>query len=72
VLAAKVVTDEAIAQRAAEIMQTSSHSPVADHGKDEPVKMTSEDFWAKYQAVGASEGLDAKNEWYNANKHLKV
>lgn len=68
---AKIVTDEAVAQKAAEITQSNTHAAVTEDD-DTDSKLSSDDFWAEYKRVGDEKGLDAKNEWYAANKHRKL
>lgn len=66
----KEVTDQAVALKAAEMMQMNAHAPVV--GNSEPVakKMTEQEFWDKYKEVGEAEGLAAKNKFYKENKDL--
>ena len=72
IVEAKKVTDEAVAAKAAEIMQVSAHAAVADKGDETKNKISSDDFWAEYKRVGDEQGLDAKNVWYAENKHRKL
>lgn len=71
IVTAKIVTDEAVAAKAAELVQASTHAPVAETGDDNENKLSSDDFWAEYKRIGDEQGLDAKNVWYAENKHRK-
>lgn len=68
--AAAEVTQEKVAQAAAELLQMSAHSPVTDKGKTIEASMTADQFWDKYHEIGKTKGLAAKNEFYRKNKHL--
>jgi len=68
--AAAEVTQEKVAQAAAELLQMSAHAPVTDKGKSIESSMTEEQFWDKYHEIGKTEGLAAKNKFYRKNKHL--
>jgi len=67
----KEITEEAVAAKAAELVQVTAHAPVADLGDEENNKISSDEFWAEYKRVGDEQGLDAKNVWYAENKHRK-
>ena len=67
----KEITEEAVAAKAAELVQVTAHAPVADLGDEASNKLSSEEFWAEYKRVGDEQGLDAKNVWYAENKHRK-
>ncbi len=69
--AAKIITDEAVAQKAAELVQNNTHAPVAEEIDDDK-KLSSDDFWNEYKRIGDEKGLEAKNEWYQSNKHRKL
>ncbi len=66
--AAKIVADDAVAQKAAELVQNNTHAPVADD-TDADTKLSSEAFWKEYHAI---ENLADRNNWYSANKHRKL
>ena len=67
----KEITEDAVAAKAAELVQVTAHAPVADLGDEENNKISSDEFWAEYKRVGDEQGLDAKNVWYAENKHRK-
>ena len=67
----KEITDEAVSAKAAELVQVTTHQPVADLGDEANNKLSSDEFWAEYKRVGDEQGLDAKNVWYAENKHRK-
>ena len=67
----KEITEEAVAAKAAELVQVTAHAPVADLGDEGNNKLSSDEFWAEYKRVGDEQGLDAKNVWYAENKHRK-
>jgi len=67
----KEITEEAVAAKAAELVQVTAHAPVADLGDEASNKISSDEFWAEYKRVGDEQGLDAKNVWYAENKHRK-
>ena len=67
----KEITEEAVAAKAAELVQVTAHAPVADLGDEANNKLSSDEFWAEYKRVGDEQGLDAKNVWYAENKHRK-
>ena len=67
----KEITEEAVAAKAAELVQVTAHAPVADLGDEASNKLSSDEFWAEYKRVGDEQGLDAKNVWYAENKHRK-
>ena len=67
----KEITEEAVAAKAAELVQVTAHAPVADLGDEANNKISSDEFWAEYKRVGDEQGLDAKNVWYAENKHRK-
>ena len=66
----KEVTDQAVALKAAEMMQMTAHAPVVGNGEPVAKKMTKEQFWDKYHEIGKAEGLAAKNKFYKENKDL--
>ena len=66
--AAKIVTDEAVAQKAAELVQNNTHAPIAEDD-DSDTKLAEEDFWKEYHAIT---NLAERNAWYQANKHRKI
>ncbi len=66
----KEVTDQAVALKAAEMLQMNSHAPVVSNGEQVAKKMTKQEFWDKYHEVGESQGLAAKNKFYKENIHL--
>ena len=68
----KEITEEAVAAKAAELVQVTTHQPVADLGDEANNKLSSDEFWAEYKQVGDEQGLDAKNVWYAENKHRKL
>ena len=67
----KEITEDAVAAKAAELVQVTAHAPVADLGDEASNKISSDEFWAEYKRVGDEQGLDAKNVWYAENKHRK-
>ena len=69
---AKDVTADAVAQKAAEIFQVSTHEPVAEAGDEDDKQLSADEFWAEYKRIGDEQGLDAKNVWYAENKHRKI
>tara|TARA_R110002153_G_scaffold274299_1_gene448239 strand:- start:4240 stop:5385 length:1146 start_codon:yes stop_codon:yes gene_type:complete len=69
---AKEITDEAVSAKAAELVQVTTHQPVADLGDEANNKLSSDEFWAEYKQVGEERGLEAKNVWYAENKHRKL
>ena len=68
--ASKEVTDQAVALKAAEMLQMTAHAPVVSNGEPVSKKMTEQEFWDKYHEVGKSQGLAAKNKFYKENNHL--
>jgi len=68
----KEVTEEAVSAKAAELVQVTTHQPVADLGDEANNKLSSDEFWAEYKQVGEERGLEAKNVWYAENKHRKL
>jgi len=67
----KEITEDAVAAKAAELVQVTAHAPVADLGDEANNRLSSDEFWAEYKRVGDEQGLDAKNVWYAENKHRK-
>jgi len=65
---AKIVTDEAVAQKAAELVQNNTHAPIAEDD-DSDTKLAEEAFWKEYHAIT---NLAERNVWYQANKHRKI
>ncbi len=66
---AKDVTADAVAQKAAEIFQVSTHEPVAEIGDEDDKSLSADEFWAEYHAI---DDLQKRNEWYAENKHRKI
>ncbi|MGB2560193.1 MAG: head maturation protease, ClpP-related [Akkermansiaceae bacterium] len=66
---AKDITDAAVANKAAEILQVSTAEPVADLGDEEPRTLSADEFWQEYHAIT---DLNQRNVWYAENKHRKI
>ena len=67
---AQNVTDEAVAAKAAELVNAQTVEPVAiDDSADKPIENKG-DFWSQYEAVKANGDRIATQKWYQENKHL--
>ena len=66
---AKDVTADAVAQKAAEIFQVSTHEPVAEVGEQDEKQISADEFWAEYHNI---EVHAQRNVWYAENKHRKI
>lgn len=66
---AKDVTADAVAQKAAEIFQVSTHEPVAETGDEDNKQLSADAFWTEYHAI---DDLQKRNDWYAENKHRKT
>ena len=65
------VTEQAVADKAAELMAMQTQTPVADSDDDlEDGIKDADSFWAEYRRIEKAEGHEAKNKFYAENKHI--
>lgn len=75
---AKEIKDGEVEAKAAAQLAEIGHAPiesgVQENGDDdltgENTEMTEDQFWAEYNRIGKVEGLEAKNQFYQENKHV--
>ena len=75
---AKEIKDGEVEAKAAAQLAEIGHAPIesgVQEGGDadlngENAEMTEDQFWAEYNRIGKVEGLEAKNKFYQENKHV--
>ena len=68
---AKVATDEAVANKAAELMALQTQPAVVDSDDEVAGEIKDADsFWTEYRRIEKEQGHEAKNKFYSKNKHV--
>lgn len=75
---AKEIRDGEIESKLAEALAEIGHDPIPETPQengstdktDNSSQMTEDQFWAEYKRIGETEGHEAKNQFYQENKHV--
>ena len=74
----KEIRDGEVESKVAEALAEVGHAPIPDapqeNGATDKIgdnsQMTEDQFWDEYNRIGKEEGLEAKNQFYQENKHV--